>query len=119
MSGRRIYCAAWSEYLIVFAPRLHGLAVAWVLAPVVGLALGCPVADAAEAAPLRAPYIPQSDDEVLQEVPSAADPAVINMRRLRTELDATPHALPAALRLAGAYVDYSRQIGDAHYAGYA
>jgi predicted Zn-dependent protease len=67
----------------------------------------------------RAPYTPSADSEILQEVPSAADPAVIDMRRLRSQFDATPQSLAAALQLAGAYVDYSRQIGDAHYAGYA
>lgn len=81
------------------------------------------VAAGAAAPPLtpafRAPYIPAADGEILQEVPSAADPAVIDMRRLRTQLDATPQSLAAALQLAGAYIDYSRQIGDAHYAGYA
>jgi tetratricopeptide (TPR) repeat protein len=41
------------------------------------------------------------------------------MRRLRAKLDAAPQDLDAALRLANSYVDYSRQIGDAHYAGYA
>lgn len=71
------------------------------------------------AAPFRAPYIPLSDAEVLQEVPSTADPAVIVMRKLRLDLDASPQSLPAALRLADAYIDYSRQVGDAHYAGYA
>jgi Tfp pilus assembly protein PilF len=69
--------------------------------------------------PYTAPYIPASDADILQEVPGAADPAVIAMRQLRTQLDAAPQSLPAALQLAGAYVDYSRQIGDAHYAGYA
>jgi Tfp pilus assembly protein PilF len=66
----------------------------------------------------KAPYIPASDGEVLQEVPSAADPAVADMMTLRRKFDAS-HGLPAALDLARAYVDYSRQIGDAHYAGYA
>ena len=46
------------------------------------------------AAPFKAPYVPSSDAEPLQEVPSV-------------------------IRLADAYVDYSRQVGDAHYAGYA
>jgi Tfp pilus assembly protein PilF len=70
-------------------------------------------------APFRAPYLPQSNDEVLQEVPSTADPAVAQMKVLRTALDAAPHSLLAADRLADAYIDYSRQIGDAHFAGYA
>jgi tetratricopeptide (TPR) repeat protein len=70
-------------------------------------------------APFRAPYIPDHDSENLQDVPSTADPAVVAMRHLRDELAAAPHSLPAAIALAGAYTDYSRQIGDAHYAGYA
>jgi Tfp pilus assembly protein PilF len=56
---------------------------------------------------------------VIQEVPSRADAAVKNMHVLRERLTATPQDLTAALRLADAYVDYGRQIGDAHYAGYA
>ena len=73
----------------------------------------------APAAPFRAPYLPTNDGERLQEVPSTADTAVGEMRRLRADLDAQPQDLPAAIQLADAYIDYSRQIGDAHYAGYA
>ena len=69
--------------------------------------------------PYRAPYLPASDAERLQEVPSVADPAVAEMRRLRATLDAAPQSLRDAIQLANAYIDYSRQIGDAHYAGYA
>jgi Tfp pilus assembly protein PilF len=76
-------------------------------------------ATTAPAAPFRAPYVPADDDERLQEVPSVADPAVANMRLFRARLDAAPSSLPAALQLADAYVEYGRQIGDAHYAGYA
>ena len=74
---------------------------------------------AAPAAPFRAPYLPASDGENLQEVPATDDPAVVAMRRLRAELDAAPRSLKAAIALANAYIDYSRQVGDAHYAGYA
>src|SRR6202789_2174562 len=74
---------------------------------------------AAPAAPFRAPYLPSSDTEVLQDVPSTRNPAVSEMKALRATLDAVPHSLPAAIQLAGAYVDYGRQVGDAHYAGYA
>jgi Tfp pilus assembly protein PilF len=73
----------------------------------------------APAAPFRAPYLPARDEEVLQEVPSTTDPAVAGMQQLRAALDTAPRSLPAAKKLADAYVDYSRQIGDAHYAGYA
>jgi Tfp pilus assembly protein PilF len=66
-----------------------------------------------------APYTPASDSERLQDVPSAADPKVATMRLLRAKLDAAPQDLNAAISLADSYIDYSRQIGDAHYAGYA
>jgi Tfp pilus assembly protein PilF len=70
-------------------------------------------------APFRAPYLPTGDGDILQEVPSIRDPAVAEMRKLRAALDAAPQSLTAAKQLADAYVDYSRQVGDAHYAGYA
>jgi tetratricopeptide (TPR) repeat protein len=92
----------------------------------VGLANGAPPepthsapAIAVAAAPYRAPYQPANDADPLQEVPAVTDPAVADMRMLRAKLDATPQSLTAAIQLANAYVDYSRQIGDAHYAGYA
>ncbi len=77
-----------------------------------------PAPPPAPAAPYRPPFLPAGDAEVLQEVPSLADPAVADMRARRREFDAAPHA-ETALALARAYIDYSRQIGDAHYAGYA
>ena len=81
--------------------------------PAVGANLASP------AAAFKAPYLPSSDAEVLQDVPSATDPAVAAMKALRVQADAAPQSLPTAIRLADAYVDYGRQIGDAHYAGYA
>jgi len=60
-----------------------------------------------------------SDGEILQDVPSTADPAVVAMQTLRAALDASPKDFRAARQLANAYIDYSRQVGDAHYAGYA
>jgi tetratricopeptide (TPR) repeat protein len=92
------------------------LGLAWLAAS--GAAAAVPL-ELAPAAPFRAPYLPARDGEVLQEVPSTTDPAVAAMRGLRAALDAAPRSLPAAKQLADAYVDYSRQIGDAHYAGYA
>jgi Tfp pilus assembly protein PilF len=99
---------------------------AWVLAAAFA-ALQVPesfaAAWAAEVAPgaqgFRSPYRPGSDAEILQEVPSLADPAVGRMRDLRARLNAAPHDLTRALELADAYVDYGREVGDAHYAGYA
>lgn len=82
------------------------------------LAGGAGVASAPPA-PFRAPYIPATDQQILQDVPSIADPAVLAMQSLRTALDTNPKDFEAAKNLANAYVDYSRQVGDAHYAGYA
>jgi Tfp pilus assembly protein PilF len=78
-----------------------------------------PPSGASLPAPYRAPYLPASEGERLQEVPAAADPKVLEMRALRAKLDTAPRDLDAAVRLASSYIDYSRQIGDAHYAGYA
>jgi Tfp pilus assembly protein PilF len=104
-------------------PRFRLPRAAWALAVLLG-PLGSAAASPeglglAPAPPFKAPYTPSSDADTLQDVPSAADPAVIEMRRLRKALDAGPHSFPAALQLSAAYVDYGRQIGDAHYAGYA
>ena len=99
--------------------RPAGIAAVWLVL------ILCDAAGAADTnlsvpdAPFRMPYLPSNDSEVLQEVPSTADPAVLEMRTLRTALDAAPRNLTAAQQLADAYVDYSRQVGDAHYAGYA
>jgi Tfp pilus assembly protein PilF len=76
-------------------------------------------APAALPPPFQAPYIPTSDADVLQQVPADSDPAVRAMKALRTALDHAPQSLPAADQLARAYIDFGREIGDAHYAGYA
>jgi Tfp pilus assembly protein PilF len=41
------------------------------------------------------------------------------MKLLRHALDNDPSSLAAADRLARAYIDFGRELGDAHYAGYA
>jgi tetratricopeptide (TPR) repeat protein len=69
--------------------------------------------------PFQAPYFPAADDDVLQQVPAESDPAVRSMITLRASLDAAPESLATAAELAHAYIDFGRQIGDAHYAGYA
>ena len=86
------------------------------------MAVGVVPADgllATPAAPYRAPYIPGSDAEVMQQVPAAANPAVRQIAELRQLLRADPKNMHRATDLARAYVDFGRQLGDAHYAGYA
>ena len=70
-------------------------------------------------APYRAPYVPTRDDEILQQVPAASDPAVHKMAILRAELNLNPGNLRTAAQLAFAYLGFGRRLGDAHYAGYA
>jgi Tfp pilus assembly protein PilF len=112
----------------MFGMRLNSALITFCRACVVWLALpgalpaGVAAATAgglAPAPPYRAPFTPTADDAVLQEVPSVADPAVRQMRVLRAELDADAGSLVIAQQLSQAYIDYGRQIGDAHYAGYA
>lgn len=70
-------------------------------------------------APYAPPYTPTANGQVLQQVPPASDPKVREMRRLRARLDKAPKDADTAHQLADAYVDFGRQLGDAHYAGYA
>ncbi len=69
--------------------------------------------------PYRAPYTPTADDEVLQQVPAASDPEVLQMKVLRDQLDRDGSNLRIAHQLARAYIEFGRQVGDAHYMGYA
>jgi tetratricopeptide (TPR) repeat protein len=69
--------------------------------------------------PFRAPYVPGRDDEILQQVPSASDPAVRQMATLRAKQSVDRSNLALATDLARAYIDHGRRVGDAHYAGYA
>lgn len=86
------------------------------------MALACaatPTAAVSLDAPYRAPFEPRAGDEVLQEVPPASDPSVREIRALRAALAADARNLRIAERLARAYIDFGRELGDAHYAGYA
>jgi tetratricopeptide (TPR) repeat protein len=105
-------------------PKMLALRAApWLLTAVVATATCAAAApmtsDPVAAPPYRAPYIPANDSELLQQVPGAADPEVRQMRALRKTFDADPTSLAAADSLARAYIDFGRELGDAHYAGYA
>ena len=65
-----------------------------------GVAAPCGAMGIAPPPPYKAPYTPTDDDALLQEVPSASDPAVRQMRRLRGELDADDSSLVIAEQLA-------------------
>jgi tetratricopeptide (TPR) repeat protein len=75
--------------------------------------------DPATLPPYRAPFVPTGDEEILQPVPSASEPHVRQSKLLRANLDKDPSNWQIAHQLAQAYIDFGRQLGDAHYAGYA
>jgi tetratricopeptide (TPR) repeat protein len=103
----------WHRFRVLLAALLIGFA---------SPARAATASDAALAAPpppYRAPYVPSSDTEVLQQVPADSDPTVRDMKLLRHALESEPTNLAAADRLARAYIDFGRELGDAHYAGYA
>lgn len=108
-----------------FLPRLaalRGLLLLGGMAVSLGEACAAAPGDvpaAAPAAPYRAPYVPAADSEILQKVPAATDPAVREMAALQARRNGDPGNLKLADQLARAYIDFGRQLGDAHYAGYA
>jgi tetratricopeptide (TPR) repeat protein len=67
-----------------------------------------------------APFIPESDSQVLEHLPCTAnDPAMRELRTLRDGLKNEPDNLPLALGLARRYLELGRVTGDPRYAGYA
>jgi len=67
-----------------------------------------------------APFIPQSESQILEQLPVAAsDPAMRELRTLREELKNEPDDLPLAVRLARGYLELGRVTGDPRYSGYA
>jgi tetratricopeptide (TPR) repeat protein len=89
------------------------------IAPVVHAAMATEPVPSAPLPPYRDPYTPTVDDEVLQQVPAASDPDVLQMQVLRDQLDRDGTNLRIAHQLARAYIEFGRQVGDAHYMGYA
>ena len=65
------------------------------------------------------PWVPASDDVVLQHVPPGTDPRVRTFETLRAQLRRNPRNMQAALNLAHAYIDYGRSTGDARFIGRA
>jgi Tfp pilus assembly protein PilF len=67
-----------------------------------------------------APFVPASDDQVLERLPrKGADPQERALRTLRDQLAKQPTSLPLSLKLVRRYVDIGRASGDPRYAGYA
>ncbi|QJE00742.1 hypothetical protein HH212_12505 [Massilia forsythiae] len=66
-----------------------------------------------------APHIPVDGNQVVERLPSRADPVQRELRRLRTELAASPNDLRLAGALAQRYIEQARIEGDPRYLGYA
>jgi tetratricopeptide (TPR) repeat protein len=76
---------------------------------------------AAAAAPAAAaPFLPESDSQVLERLPFApGDPVLRRLRGLNDQLTRTPNDLPLAVLVAHGYAELGRITGDPRYAGYA
>jgi Tfp pilus assembly protein PilF len=66
-----------------------------------------------------APYIPADGKQVVEHLPSRADPVQRELRRLRGALNAAPGDLGLASDLARRYIERARIEGDPRYLGYA
>lgn len=109
-----------SLYVCMRASRIAIVAFSILQQPIVyGLQPAENDASGSPSIPYRAPYVPKALKEVLQDVPSGSNPQVLRMRELKDSLALRPNDLQNAVQLSSAYVDFGRQIGDAHYAGYA
>ena len=84
----------------------------WILAAI-GLTLHSAMAGAA-------PFVPRSDAQVLERLPTRpSDPVAIELRRLRANLAADPSDADAAVALAERYFELAAGEGDPRYVGYA
>lgn len=67
-----------------------------------------------------APYVPRADSEMLERLPSKPnDPAMREIKDLRSALASDPRNLELAIRLARRYFDQALAVGDPRYVGYA
>ena len=98
------------ELLNMLSERWHGIA--WLICVVViTLTSGRAVA---------APFVPESDGQVLERLPFAPnDPVLGRLRALNNQLTRKPDNLPLALLVAQGYIEVGRVTGDPRYAGYA
>ena len=66
------------------------------------------------------PFVPASDDEVLERLAvSPSDPALRQLRALQGQLRQAPDNLTLATRVATGYLELGRVTGDPRYAGYS
>jgi Tfp pilus assembly protein PilF len=69
---------------------------------------------------VAAPFVPESDSQVLERLPFAPnDPVLRRLRALNNQLTRKPDNLRLALLVAQGYLEVGRVTGDPRYAGYA
>ena len=67
-----------------------------------------------------APFVPQSDGQILERLPFAPSaPVLRRLRALNGQLTRAPNNLPLAIMVAQGYAELGRITGDPRYAGYA
>lgn len=66
-----------------------------------------------------APYLPKDGRQVVEHLPSRADPVQRELLRLRSELQQSPNNVTLATTLAQRYIEQARVDGDPRYLGYA
>ena len=65
------------------------------------------------------PYVPESDSVVLERLPESRDPALSELKRLRTAAASNPGDVELATAVARRAIAASRRNGDPRYLGYA
>ena len=66
-----------------------------------------------------APYVPQSDNVVLERLPEKGDPALAQLKRMRRALAARPADIDIAIPVARKALEAARQLGDPRFLGQA
>ena len=65
------------------------------------------------------PFLPKTDEEVLERLPAAVGGSARELRAERDRLSREPDNLPLAVALAQRYIELGRQEADPRYNGYA
>jgi len=65
------------------------------------------------------PFVPASDDVVLERLPEMGDPALAELKRMRAALTANPRDLAAAVPVVRRALDAARALGDPRFLGQA
>jgi Tfp pilus assembly protein PilF len=68
---------------------------------------------------IATPYVPADGKQVVERLPSRADPVQRELLKLRAALSRNPNSLPLASALARRYIEQARAEGDPRYLGYA